>query len=525
MSKKKVIILGGGIGGLSAAHALSKHADDFDITIIEQNHYLGGQATENIIQNSDNTSLICWHVITNQHKYFLSIINEICDTSGKKIILHLKIINKLIYCLQNHNHPEYNNSAISKRLQTFNLAFESIYKKKISKKDKYILYKIYLYATLISEEHLANYDNVLWKTYINKLSTDVKQWVLYYTSIYLNMDYNKVSVYFIFKILRNKGKKINTSEDVNKFYIFDDNITNILFIPWQKHLEQQGVKILLNHSVNRIYHTAPLNTISTIHVKHEQNELILTADIFINALNIQNLANLYPLSNKFMELYKSSKYIQIKILFYLPYQARKKDTHVKALIMPLTKWFVCVRLVEELWESERCNYIMCSIGIWDKPGINKKNAEDCDRRELAVECWQQLISTHHNLCLSTQMPKWGIWDNFQFNNELNEIDSVEPRFSNNANIQYLRPDYVDKNILNLYHATAYTKTTANIYNMESAAEAGIKTAKIICAKKNSTVFSEPINNNKKSTRRRITRVTQVCRIIDKYVYKFTNYFK
>ena len=42
MHKRKVIIVGGGLAGLSAAYALSE-AEDFDIHVIEKDNYLGGR--------------------------------------------------------------------------------------------------------------------------------------------------------------------------------------------------------------------------------------------------------------------------------------------------------------------------------------------------------------------------------------------------------------------------------------------------------------------------------------------------
>ena len=46
MVKKKVVIIGGGFAGLSVAHILCQYKD-FDITIIEKEIELGGQAASN----------------------------------------------------------------------------------------------------------------------------------------------------------------------------------------------------------------------------------------------------------------------------------------------------------------------------------------------------------------------------------------------------------------------------------------------------------------------------------------------
>ncbi|PNS20041.1 hypothetical protein CAC42_1488 [Sphaceloma murrayae] len=42
--KKRILIVGAGASGMSAAHHLSEHPDKFDITIVEPNNFCGGQA-------------------------------------------------------------------------------------------------------------------------------------------------------------------------------------------------------------------------------------------------------------------------------------------------------------------------------------------------------------------------------------------------------------------------------------------------------------------------------------------------
>ena len=521
MEKKKVIILGGGIGGLSAAYALSKRTDEFDITIIEKNNYLGGQATENIYKTKDDASLVCWHVISSRHKFLLGIMEELIGEDGEKISSHLKIINKIIYCLKNRNYTEYDDSFIANELKTFNSAFENIYGRKISKKDRYILYKIYTYSSMISEERLITYDTILWKVYIKNLSDDVKQWILYFTSIYLGIDCNKVSAYYMFRLIRNI-KAYDKKNQTTKFYVFDGPISTILFDPWKKCLEERGVKILLNHSVDHIYHTNMLSTISTINVKYNNKDIIFTSDIFINALDSKNLSKLYPISNRFTELYENSKFVQTKILYHIPFRLRSINITTTVLVLPNAPWFLLVRIVEDLWDSEKHDYLLCGIGIWDAPGLNGKKAINCTREELAEECWNQ-INTNYDIIIQKTIPKWSIWDSFEFDIEINEEDTDEPRFNNNINIQNLRPDYIDKHLTNFYHATSYAKTNTNIYNMESAVEAGIKTSNIICKKQDKISQKKNVQNLPKFSKIPVTNAMKVCRFIDKYLFLMSKY--
>jgi hypothetical protein len=75
-----------------------------------------------------------------------------------------------------------------------------------------------------------------------------------------------------------------------------------------------------------------------------------------------------------------------------------------------------------------------------------------------------------------------IWNSFNFQENLGngEIKTWEPKFSNSVDTLNLRPNVgKDEVIENLYHASGYTRTTSNIFNMESASEGGCRVAKMI----------------------------------------------
>ena len=48
MNKKRVCIVGGGISGMSAAWALARHPERYDVMLYEKNDYLGGNAVTDL---------------------------------------------------------------------------------------------------------------------------------------------------------------------------------------------------------------------------------------------------------------------------------------------------------------------------------------------------------------------------------------------------------------------------------------------------------------------------------------------
>ncbi len=110
-----------------------------------------------------------------------------------------------------------------------------------------------------------------------------------------------------------------------------------------------------------------------------------------------------------------------------------------------------------------------------------------------------------------KMPRWDIWDEFQFCPNRNEIVTDEPKFSNNVKTLPLRPNFRDK-LNNFYHANSYTRTITNTFNMESGAEAGVKVANII-------------NNSYVPEKIKISPFIRFCRWCDKIIFRICKIFK
>lgn len=521
--RKKVIIMGGGIGGLAAAHELAKFPDNFEVIVLEHNSHLGGQAAELDGSSPKKHTALCWHAISSGYTHFLNIMDEIVDNNGIKVISYIKPLTKFIYAMDNSNHIEMDNSFVTNtNITQFLKGYKKLYKEYPPFKDVVNILYLYLRANMICEEKLEYYDKFLWKDFIGKLSPKMKRWVLDSTSIYLGMDYNHLSTNVMLELMRKTQQ--NTQLDPQYvFYSFAGSMYNLLYKPWKSYLEDKGVTILLNHEVSKIYHIDGFNTISSIDVVNKNKPVhvtkVITADTFVNAMDTKNIAKLYPINeegtNDFTILHNISSQIQTQVLYYLPYRLQPIGTSPTVLIFPDSLWFLMIRIEGDIWETDNCDLLSCGIGIFDVHGLNGKTASTCTREELAIECWNQICKSKHNLKLSQTLPKWDIWNSFDFNEETYKLDTYEPKFSNNVNTWHLRPDFNDKNIKNLYHATSYAKTFTNIYNMEGAAEAGFKTAKLIIAKYD----DEPAPIYKKDNPSWFFRWMQY---VDKILFKFKN---
>jgi hypothetical protein len=528
--RKKVVIMGGGIGGLACAHELAKLPDSFEVVLLEHNSHLGGQAAELDGNSPNKHTALCWHAISSSYTHFLNIMDEILDKDNIKLISYIRPLTKFIYAMDNSNHIELDNSFVTTNITQFLKGYKKLYRQYPPFKDIINILYLYLRANTICEEKLEYYDKFLWKDFIGKLSPKMKRWVLDSTSIYLGMDYNHLSTNVMLELMRKVSQ--NTQLDSQYvFYSFAGSMYNLLYKPWKTHLENRGVKILLNHEVTKIYHIDGFNTISSVdiinktetHTECHPITKVITADNFVNAMDTKNIAKLYPINdntgtNDFMRLHNLSSQIQTQVLYYLPYRLQPIGTAPTILIFPDSPWFLMIRIEGDIWETNNCDLLSCGIGIFDVRGLNGKTASICTREELAIECWDQIRKSKHNLKLSEELPKWNIWKSFDFNEVTCKFDTYEPKFSNNINTWDLRPDFNDKGIKNLFHATSYAKTFTNIYNMEGAAEAGFKVAKLIIAKSK----DDPVPIYKKDKPFWFFRWMQY---IDKFIHKLKKYGK
>lgn len=466
---KKVCIMGGGVGGLAVAHELAKYPHKFDVILLERNSQVGGQARSKIV--SGKHSEYCWHAISNGYVNLAQTLQEIAYDSKTSVFDQLKPVQHYNYITDRGEIHHFNKVFLQYPCEFYQTLRQITGKYHLMDciRGLYLLF----YAMTSCKQRIEALDSTRWIEFNKNLSPEMRRWVVDSTSIFLGMDYSHIGSHLMLDLLRHT--ETSSLFDPNySFYCFSGPINQVWFNKWEEQLIGNGVDVRTNHSVQ--YINMDDNQINSIQVRDANGEEItIEADIFVNALPTEALARLIP-RIEHIQLSRLGTQIQTQVLYYVDHRLPIEPTTV--FIFHQSPWFLMTRHEGSFWDLKEHDLLSCGIGMWDVPGLCGKTALECTPKELAEECWNQMLQFPPKDFPNT-LPEWNVWDTFKFT----LLTTEEPKFSNNSGTLKLRPHAHDRVLNNLYHATSYTRTNTNIFNMESGIEAGVRVANLLGCEK------------------------------------------
>jgi hypothetical protein len=481
---KKIIIIGGGISGLTAAFELVEQG--YEIIIIERNNIVGGLART----YQDENNKVCpyeysWRAYGKWYQNVYNIMKRIPFNDKETVYDKLVIL-------------EGGKITCNKKIKNYT---EEL--KNISFPINVILtFLKYLFSC--DERNRENFGKISLKEYItiNKLSKEIEDTMGKIVGPYLGFDYHNASLY---DLLYFYEMYLNNSSEYN-FNITSLPTNFVWFDPWIKLLKSKGVTILLNTEVISINIINNIIDNIIVHDKIINNNQILKADYYINCTGPEILKQLlepYKFNSDMKLLYsninnvaKNGNQIQLSIYYYINKKIFLEKNNTLAYL-PNTPWLLMVLSTGHIWGDEYMSKYcssdikeIISIGICE-PYVDglliKKPWSKCTRKEIEIEAWYQLINDvdfKNNICIEDNVAledikiiQFKMWDSYVYEN--GEITTYEPKWANNINTIQYRPN--PKTILsNLVLGGSYTNTTTGTFSMESAAESGKSAAKLIC---------------------------------------------
>jgi geranylgeranyl pyrophosphate synthase/uncharacterized protein with NAD-binding domain and iron-sulfur cluster len=257
--------------------------------------------------------------------------------------------------------------------------------------------------------------------------------------------------------------------------------------PWLAHLKARGVVYHLGAEVTAIdYQRGAINGITAM-----RNGRFVRAegDHYIAAVPVERLATLVTASMRSADpglagLSELSEYVEWMngIQFYLTRDIPLVHGHSIYIDTP---WALTSVSQPQFWPARPIagygdghvhGILSVCVSDWDVPGFNGKKAEDCSRAEVEAEVWDQLkrsLNVGGRSVLSDDMlHSWYLDDSItSVDTRLPMVLSdAEPLLVNYVDTWRLRPEAVTR-IPNLFLASDYVRTFTDIATMEGANEA------------------------------------------------------
>jgi len=263
--------------------------------------------------------------------------------------------------------------------------------------------------------------------------------------------------------------------------------TNIVWIaPWLDYLRARGVTYHFNTPVKAI--TCVGKRIDSITVVREGHRMTVKGDFYIAALPIEDIApmitraltNADPDLANLPTLAENVEWMN-GIQFYLKRRVPLVHGHVIFIDSP---WALTSVSQGQFWrdfdlskfgDGNVRDILSVDISDWNTKGFNGKTVKECTRDEAARETWAQIkrgVNTNGREVLKDA--DWDHWfmdpDINQSTNDRRVMLNTEPLLVNYKDTLRLRPDAVTK-ISNFFLASDYVRTHTDLATMEGANEA------------------------------------------------------
>lgn len=488
----KVIILGGGIGGLSAAHELINRG--FEVEVYETKNIPGGKARSTLVSDSakDGRKALPgehgFRFFPRFYKHVTATMKEIPYKNGKTVFDNL-VQTTEIRVARFGKDSFFLPARFPGSLKEIRKYFDLDKNTNLGLTDEekqYFAERMWQLMTSCYQRRKHEYERMGWWQFIeaDRFSETYK------TLLARGLTRTLVAA-------RAETVSTKTGGDIMLQLMFDiarlgtssDRIlngpTNEVWInPWLEYLTSKGLKYNLNSTLVKILTEKP-DKISGVVVVKDGVEKTVTGDYYIGAVPVEVMSGL--LNQGMLDIDPTLENIKTLALnvswmngmqLYLTKDIKINHGHTVYVDTPraLTSISQAQFWQDFDWsnhgDGKIKNILSVDISDWFSPGIlHGKAAKDCSPKEIVDECWAQLKKSLNvngmELLKDEYLHTWNI-----DNSIVPSIPAInqEPLLVNNKNTWMLRP-YSYTDISNFFLASDYVKTNTDLATMEGANEA------------------------------------------------------
>ena len=492
---KKVVIVGGGIAGMSAAHELIERG--FDVEVYEkQKKYVGGKARSVDVPNTGKDGR---KDLPGEHgfRFFPGFYKHITDTM-KRIPFG------------NKKHCVYNNLVPTERVLMARFGkppLINIVNFPKSLKDLKTMFSAFVDSdTGLSKEDAEVFAEKMWQlmTSCYERRNDVYERVSWWDFTDAENQSEAYRQYFVGGLTRTlvaaKPKQVSTKTGgdilLQLLFLMGDPAThadrvlngptNEAFLyPWLDYLVKKGVKYHHGHEVTHIEYAN--GSVVSASFRNENGEITQAkGDYYISAAPVEVMSELLndhllngdPSLVGIKELAEDTAWMT-GIQYYLNIDVKMTKGHVMYTDSP---WALTSISQLQFWDrfdvskhgnGEVKGIVSVDVSDWESLGLNGKAAKNCTKEEIKKEVWEQLkqslVTDGKSLLSDDMLVDWYLDRDIVFNESF-KTTNEEPLLVNKVNTWSLRPEAYT-NIHNFFLASDYVRTFTDLATMEGANEA------------------------------------------------------
>lgn len=491
---KQVVIFGGGVAGMSAAHELVERG--FKVVVYEANNIPGGKARSMPVPGSGvngNKDLPGEHGF----RFFPGFYRHLPDTMKRipyknqsqgvfdNLVETTRTLGLTVgkgqWIAPNTFPTSLNDLATAFELLTQMLVGNGL---NIPRQESMsLIERLLVILTSCEERLLMEHEYIPWWDFVNAANCSPE------FQKYLVSGLTKTLVACRAEDISTRtGGRITAQLFLDIFRQCSDRVLNgpsndVWFDPWREYLQKLGVDYRLNARVEKISCSGKQITGITILENGIQHEV--TADYYIAAVPVEVMIRLVtqPMIEaepKLGLLGKLRTEWMCGIQFYIDRQISMNHGHTIYLDSPWaltsvsqTQFWPYLNL-KEYGDGKVGSILSICVSDWNTPGIlYDKPATQCTAEEVKNEVWAQLKAHFTNDIRSdfeeAQMLDWFLDPAVVYPNPSQAVN-LEPLLINTAGSWESRPDAVTE-IENLFLASDYVRTYTDLATMEGANEA------------------------------------------------------
>ncbi|HYL83631.1 MAG TPA: FAD-dependent oxidoreductase [Candidatus Angelobacter sp.] len=487
---KTVAILGGGVGGLSAAHELIERG--FTVKVYERRDVFGGKARSIPVAGTGQEGR---PDLPGEHgfRFFPGFYRHLPDTMSRIPYAGNSTVDKnlveatRIYVAHAGQAPIILTARIPQDASDWIVAIQEVFKG-IGVPDEEVLFfaqRMFVLVTSCPERMDQEYEQIPWWTFIEA----DKHSLAYQTMLGKGLTRSLVAVRAQEASTRTAGRTLAqllyglmTLGGFDR--LLNGPTSDVWLTPWIEYLRQRGVEFHGGVTVKALRATAA--GIISVAAEADGQTQEIAADYYVAALPVEVMtplvdAVLKALAPSLANLDKLRTAWMNGIQFYLTTDVPMQFGHSLYADSP---WALTSISQRQFWtpvnlgdfgDGRVGGILSVDISDWEVPGVLfGKTAMQCSSDEVEKETWAQ-IQQHVNVdgalvLRDDNLRRWFLDPDVVFPNPDGVTVNLEPLMINTSGSLQYRPEAFTE-IPNLFLASDYVKTNTDVACMEAANEA------------------------------------------------------